>query len=664
MLSQSNISPSTPMGATLVPGGGATFRTWAPRATNVYLNGVFSGVTQSGQNDDLLLSKDANGYWTGFLPTASEGDLYHFYVGGAGSSGYKRDPYARELAIDSPFPTCSCVIRSATAYPWHDSAFVTPDFSNMIIYQLHVGTYAPSSPGVASTFLDIIGKIKYLVALGVTVLQPLPIDEVETDPSMGYNGADYFSPDFPYVVANPAALATYLTTINSLLLAKGCSPLTVADITPGPAQLKCLVDLCHLYGIAVAFDVVYNHAGGWDNPPGPSDDQSLYFFDRATPINTPDDPFGHNESLYFTNANGGYVGGLAFALWNQDVCQFIINSASYYINEFHVDGFRYDEISMLLFLNANTGWQFCANLTDTVRFIKPRLLQNAEYWPGEFSATRSQIVASTSAGGTGFDVLQHDGLRLAIRGAITQASQGQSAAINFDAIAGNLFPPELPHAWQAVTCVENHDVVNLGNDQRLPMLADSSATESWYARSRSRVATALLLTAPGIPQIFMGQEFLAPSQWHCDPTDLGHLIQWSALNGADQVMANHLQFTKDAIQLRWSQPALRGENVNAFHVHNQNRVIAFQRWLDGSGQDVIVVATLAEDTWYNYAIGFPYPGPWQEIFNSDYYDNFPNPQVAGNNSAINADGPPLHGFQSSATITIPANGVVVFARSD
>lgn len=201
-----------------------TFRAWAPRATAVYVNGTFVGSLKTGLTDDLLMAKDAGGYWTGFIPNAGEGDAYHFWVVGAGSSGYKRDPYARELATDAPFPNCSCLIRSGTAYPWHDSAFVTPDFSNMIVYQLHVGTYAPSSPGVASTFLDVIEKIEYLAALGISVLQPLPIDELETDPSMGYNGADYFSPDFPYVVSGQAALSGYLTTINRLLAAKGFPP--------------------------------------------------------------------------------------------------------------------------------------------------------------------------------------------------------------------------------------------------------------------------------------------------------------------------------------------------------------------------------------------------------------------------------------------------------
>jgi hypothetical protein len=117
MISQANISPNTPMGATLVDGGGATFRAWAPLATMVYINGTFAGTATSGQSDNLLLAKSANGYWTGFVGTAQEGDPYRFWVVGPGGSGYKRDPYARELAPATAFPNCNSLIRSATAYP-------------------------------------------------------------------------------------------------------------------------------------------------------------------------------------------------------------------------------------------------------------------------------------------------------------------------------------------------------------------------------------------------------------------------------------------------------------------------------------------------------------------------------------------------------------------
>ncbi len=644
------------MGANLTPGDGATFRAWAPLATAVYVHGTFGGTVRDQLTDDLLLKKDEHGYWTGFVDVAEEGDLYRFWVVGPGSSGYKRDPYARELATDKPFPHCSSIIRSA-AYPWHDAAFVTPDFTNMIVYQLHIETYAPDKPGTESTFLDIIAKIPYMAALGVNVLQPLPVDEVEANPSMGYSGADLFSPDFPYIVTDKGALAAHLDTVNGLLKAKGLAPMSLKDISSGPAQLKAMVDLCHVYGIAVVFDVVYNHAGGF-SVDSALDDECLYYWDRAA------NRGNNNDSLYFTDQDRG-TGGLSFALWKNDVRQLLINNALYYIDEFHVDGFRYDEISDLIDMNRDSGWSFCCDLTNTLRTMKPRLLQNGEFWPGEvpnYPRSAQSIVTPTGRGGAGFDVVQHDGLRNAIRGAVRAAAGGQGAAVDFDSVAGNLYPPGFENGWQAVTCVENHDIVKAGREPRIPALGDGSNGRSWHARSRARFATGLLLTAPGIPQLFMGQEFLEDKQWDSTPTS-SNLIWWDGLDsGGDRAMVEHLRFTQDLIRLRWIHSALREGKVNPFHVHNQNRVIAFHRWVEGTGEDIIVVATLAESTWYDYQIGFPFPGEWAEVFNSDVYDNWVNPLLAGNCGRIHASGPPLHGFHASANIVVPANGFVVFAR--
>jgi 1,4-alpha-glucan branching enzyme len=641
MMSQANIGPNTPMGATLIEGGaGATFRVWAPAAQAVYVNGTFGGVGNWTQTNEWLMARDADGYWTGFVAGAAEADQYKFYVVGAGSQGYKRDPYARELTADPAFPHCNCIVRGAT-YPWHDSAFVTPDFSNSIIYQLHVGTYAPRAPNTAGTFLDVVEKLEYLVALGIDVLQPLPVDEMESSPSMGYNGSDLFSPDTPYVVM-PDALAPYLATVDRLLAAKGFPPLPDGSLATGPNQLKALIDLAHLYGIAVAFDVVYNHAGGFEG-----DDEALYFWDRETNGD-------NNRSLYFTSS--GWAGGLSFALWNGDVRQFLINSASYYRNEFHVDGFRYDEISALVNLNGDDGWSFCRDMTSTVRFLSPRLMQNAEFWPVD-----PAIVAAAGDGGAGFDVTQHDGLRDSVRGAVSQCSYGASAAVDMDAIARNLYPPGFSHGWQAVTSVENHDLVKEGAGQRLPTLADPSNHRSWYARSRSRVATAILMTAPGIPMVFMGQEFLEDKQWSDDPNSPDH-VDWAGLNSGDVAMNDHLRFTQDLIRLRWRQPALRSDDINCFHVHDGNRVLAFQRWIAGIGRDVVVVASFNDSTFWGYGVGFPSAGRWLEVFNSDVYDNWVNPCVAGNGGAVFAGASPLHGLPASSSIVIPANGLVVFAR--
>jgi 1,4-alpha-glucan branching enzyme len=127
-------------------------------------------------------------------------------------------------------------------------------------------------------------------------------------------------------------------------------------------------------------------------------------------------------------------------------------------------------------------------------------------------------------------------------------------------------------------------------------------------------------------------------------------------------MQNHLRFCRELIALRTHQPALRGDAINVFHVHDLNRVIGFQRWVVEAGRDVVVAVSLSESTYRQYALGFPGPGRWLEVFNSDVYDNWVNPIVAGNGGEIDADGPPMHGLPSSANIVIPANGFVVFAR--
>jgi 1,4-alpha-glucan branching enzyme len=522
----------------------------------------------------------------------------------------------------------------------------------MVIYQAHIGVYAISKPGVSSNFLDVVCKVPYIAALNVNVLQPLPIDEQEQHPGLGYGGADIFSPDFPFV-AGAADLPAYLKTLNELLAAKGKTPLKLEDIASGPAQLKVLVDLCHVYGIAVAFDVVYGHAGGFEG-----DDYGIYFFDR--------EPNGNNNhSLYCTDA--GSAGGLAFAMWNQDICDYLLDNARHYMEEFHADGFRYDEVSTLLSLNQDSGWAFCRQLTSMLKNGWNRCLQNAEFWPGSQSHIPDgfePIYRAAPQGGAGFDVVQHDALRLALRGAVTSASFGAQSDVSMSGIASNLYPPGLDHGWRAVTCVENHDIVKVGQDQRIPWLADSQDRRCWYARSRSRVATAVLLTAPGMPQIFMGQEFLEDYQWTWDPQPSVNLLWWDGLNtGRDKAMVDHLRFTQAGVKLRADYPALRGDNVHPYWVSDTDRVLAFHRWLDGTGQDVVVVTTLADTTWWGYQIGFPSGGPWKEVFNSDVYDNWVNPIVAGNGGGIDVSGPPMHGFATSASVVIPANGVVVFARS-
>jgi 1,4-alpha-glucan branching enzyme len=641
-LSQQHIDGHTPKGANLVANG-AVFRVWAPGALRVHLR-LNAGAGWIPDDSNALV-RDASGYWAGFAPGVKDGDTYRFHVVGAGSTGLKRDPYARELAPG--FPDCECIIRDPVTYPWHDQEFRPPPFGDLIIYQFHAGTfYAVDAKGEdrrvpgGAKFLDVLDRVDYFVDLGVTALQPLPIDEFPTVHSLGYNGTDYFSPDNDYAVA-PADLDRYVETANRLLRNRGRAPLQREHLLSHANQLRALIDICHVYGLAVIVDVVYNHAGG------DFGDQSLYFFDRAA--NT-----SNNNSLYFTDQ--GWAGGLVFAFWKREVRQFLIDNARFYLDEYHVDGFRYDEVTVI---DRFGGWSFCQDLTDTLHFVRPNVPQIAEYW----NPDKSWAVKPVRDGGAGFDAVWSDGLREAVRTAIAATTRGRDAPVNLDGLADALRRPSGLAARQSVEHLENHDVVYAGHPDHLPRIAalgDPTGTRSWYARSRARVATGFLLAAPGIPMLFMGQEILEDKPWSDTPsTDT--LIWWDGL-ATDRAMRDHLRFTRDLVRLRRAQPALRGEPINVFHVHSDNRVIAFHRWLEGAGRDVIVVASLNESTFPGYQLGFPSVGRWLEVFNSDVYDNFVNPQVVGNGGEISAGGPPLHGLPTSAAIVIPANGLLVFAR--
>jgi 1,4-alpha-glucan branching enzyme len=632
---QANLS-NVPMGGTLGPGG-ATFRIWAPRAKQVYVSGDFNSWKQDAS---CLLTQVGGGHWAGFISGLKDDDQYLFYVDGIGTSNYKRDPHARALTFRPAFPACNCVLRSPSSFPWHEVGFRPPPFNDAIIYQLHVGTFLIQPGHHDGNFLDVITKIPYLADLGVNAIEPLPIQEFPTDFSLGYNGTDYYSPENQYAEADDAKLLAYLNTTNSILKRAGQSPYSGIDSLRGADnQLRAMVDICHVYGLAVLLDVVYNHAGGCFDENSP-----LWFTDRM--------PYGNpNDSLYFTDQ--GWAGGQVFAYWNDDVKQFLIDNAKFLYQEYRIDGIRFDEVSVM---DRFGGWQTCQSLTNTLRAEKPGAIQVAEYWP-----VNDSVVKDTASGGAGFDATWHDALRNTVRDAIGAATAGASSAINMDSLAGAIANSGLENRWRAVPCLENHDIVYNGRSPRIAKLSDPSNARSWYARSRSRFGMGLLLTSPGIPLIFMGQEFLEDKQWSDTPNPANE-IWWQGLDIGDKVMSDFLRFTRELIGLRKNLPGLRGEGCSIIHVHNQNRVLAFQRWVEGIGNDVIVAASLNENNWYNYQIGFPGGGHWAEVFNSDVYDGWVNPTTAGNGGGIDANGPAMHGLSNSAAITIPANGLVVFSR--
>ena len=644
------VSQLCPLGAT--PGArGTTFRTWAPNAHAVSVvagSRLFQNPALTWRPDPAdALAPLGDGSWGGFREGIGDGDAYMFFVEGAAGAEWKRDPYARELTLEPDFPDCFCVVRDPNAYPWHDQAWQMPDFNDLIIYQIHVGTFwAQDESGRdvratrSGTFLDLILKLGYLRDLGINAVQLLPVQEFETHFSLGYNGVDYFSPETRYV-APPSELPWRLKAINEMLTGFGQPPLAEATLASGADQLRCLVDLCHLHGIAVILDVVYNHAGGG------FDARSPWFYDLQNNGNA-------NHSLYFTNVD--WAGGQVFAYENPWVCRFLIDNATALIEEYHIDGLRYDEVRVIV---NNGGEAFCRNLTDTIRLAKPQAVQIAEYWNDD----RPRAVEPTPAG-LGFDAELGDGLRDALRGLLGQLRGGASAMVSLASVAANLVVPASFAAGARLDqCLENHDLVYAGHAgaARVARLADNSDARSWYARSRSRLVAALLMTSPGILAVFMGQEFLEDKNFSDDPQS-GDLIWWEGLAAEDPAMRDHLRFYADLNRLRRSHPALRGDCARVSRANDFERVIVLHRWIEGSGQDVLVVASCDEFVKHGYVIGVPGEGSWREVFNSDFYDRFPNPNTVGNGGSVAAWREARDGFEASAALTLPANGVIVLAR--
>ena len=143
------------------------------------------------------------------------------------------------------------------------------------------------------------------------------------------------------------------------------------------------------------------------------------------------------------------------------------------------------------------------------------------------------------------------------------------------------------------------------HDPRIPRLADASDPRSWYARSRSRLATGLLFAGRGIPQLFMGQEILEDKPWSDDIQFHANLLIWWDGLKEQVAMRDHLAFCRDLVHLRHALPALRGESLHVSTSNPLDRVIAIHRWIEGSGQDVLVVANLQEQSRYRLSHRLP-----------------------------------------------------------
>ncbi len=592
------------MGA--IPLDGATcFRVWAPHVTSVAVVGEFNGWNPESH----FLSREEGGLWRGEVAGAGPGDRYQFELINGGQKLRKNDAYARK--IDAEHRTS--VIYS-DAFAWSSVPPVRPKWNELVIYELHVGTFGRSSrEGGSGGFEQIIAQLPYLKSLGINALEIMPLMSFPGEHSWGYN------------LTNPFAVETNYG---------------------GPEGLKKLVNVAHTLGMALIIDIVINHFGpdnldlwqydGWSE----NDKGGIYFYNdqRAwTPWgdNRPD--FGRGE-----------------------VRQYLRDSALLWLDEYRFDGLRVD--ATLFIRNTRgkenhpegdlaDGWTLMQWINDEAeRFFPGCLLIGEDLQQNEW------ITKPTREGGLGFHTQWDSAFVHPIRSSVVASSdEGRSMKDVARAIEFTYNGDPL----QRIIYSESHDQVANGQ-ARVPQEIDPNDPDGYYARKRSTLAAGLVMTTPGIPMIFEGQEFLEDG-WFRDNVS----IDWTKLKTHRGI--NRLY--RDLVHLRRNlfgvTRGLTGPSVHLHHFNEHDKIIAYHRWAQGGARDdVVVVASFTHfDQQNNYGVGFPRGGRWVIRFNSDWKGYSKDFHDVGNSGGfVDTVAEPMDGFAFSAAVDLPSYGLLIFSQ--
>jgi len=595
---------STRPGVGAIPYSGAsagtTFRTWAPNASSVHVAGTFNGWNTTTHP----LVAEGGGWWSRDINGVLAGTQYKYVIRNGTQTLWRNDPRARRLVSS----VGNSIVYSPTAYQWQTGPFSIAPWNEVVLYEMHPGTFnvlpGNQPPG---TFAHAAQRLDHVRDLGINAIALMPVNEFPGDLSWGYN------PSYPY---------------------------SVESAYGGPDALKAFIDAAHARGIAVLGDVVYNHWGpndmdlwvfdGW-SAPGRG---GIFFY----PDSRADTPWGNTRPDYGRG----------------EVRSYIRDNAMLWLDEFRMDGLRFDATKFIRLVGFDgpelpDGWslmQWCNNSADAA--FPGKLMIAEDLGDNEW------ITRTTGAGGAGFDTQWDGAFAFPVRTAI-EASNDQSR--DMFAVRDAINKRYNGAMQQRIIYTESHDEVANGRS-RVPETIWPGNAGSWASRKRSTLGAALVMTSPGIPMLFQGQEFLE-DRWFSDTDPL----EWSRT----QTYAGIVRLYKDLIAMRrnlgGNTRGLTGHNHVVHHVNNGAKVIAYHRWADGGrGDDVVVLANFSAQSFPNYRVGLPRGGTWRVRFNSDWngysadYGNFSSNDVV-------ADSWGYDGMAFSGNLSVGPYSVVVFSQN-
>ena len=627
LLPPAAVSSSRPGMGAIPYDGGVTFRVWAkfPAKGKVFVAGDFNKWSTSA---NPLAPDGDSGYWSVDVPGAKAGVQYLYFIPGAPSGGFRMDPYASSIAQDQSGNMHAVVSARETKY---QGGYSTPGWNEAVLYELHIPTFTTDASNTfdppAGTFDSALTKLQDLADLGVNAIEIMPLGEFQGVSATGYNPGYIFA---------------------------------IEDTYGGPDDFRDFVNQSHAKGLAVIVDVVYNHLGNTD----------LWQFDGWF---TPGQlcPFPHCDhvptqgGIYFYQDSRAHTdfAHTRFDFGRPEVQQYLVDNTKRWLQDRFVDGLRFDSVVNIRGIQVGAdvvadipdGKALLARINREVKQSQPWKLTIAEDLQNNWSA----ITQSVDEGGFGFGAQWNNNFCFALRNAVLP-SDDESRPVQ--EIARQLAEMSGAASFKTVLYSENHDRDDPGQGGgRVNELISPGASDSWAAKKRATLASAVVLTSPGIPMLFQGQEFM---EWRPFPTSGSpnpQPIDWSL----HDKFAGIRSLYRDLIHLRrnWfnNTRGLRGPNVHVLPVF-ADKVLVYHRWdQGGAGDDVVVVCNFANRGYSGYEVGFPNGGTWRVRFNSDAgdYDEF-----FGNWSSFDtvADGPALNGMPFSGNVGLGPYTCVILSR--
>jgi len=589
---------------------GVNFAVWAPNADLVEVVGDFNGWQGSGHR---MHKRIPSGIWELFVPGLPAGATYKFRVHCLASFSDRSDPYG--FGAEVP-PRTASIVTDLTAHAWRDADWMaTRAAANALdaplnVFEIHLGSWRRpgDDPHRWLSYAELEQElVPYVVEMGFTHVELLPPTEHPFSASWGYQTIGLF-----------AATSRFGT----------------------PQALMSLIDALHRAGVGVIIDWVPAHF--------PRDGHGLRLFD-GTALYEHDDPRKGEHPDW---------GTMIYNYGRNEVANYLISSALFWLDHYHVDGLRVDAVASMLYLDYSREegeWEpNCfggrENL-EAIEFLKQFNVQTHQHFPGtltiaEESTAWAGVSRPTYVGGLGFSLKwnmgwMNDTLRY----------------MRHDPIHRKFHHDEL--TFSLIYAFHENFVLPLSHDEVVHgkgSLLGQMPGDLWQKFANLRLLYSYMWCHPGKKLLFMGGEFGQWDEWDFDNSLQWHLLEWESHRGLSRTVADLNDLVRREPSLH--QLDFDGLGFEWIDCHNwQDSVLVFVRKARDPADFLIVCSNFTPVPRHGYRLGVPLGGDYDEIYNSDsaWYGG----GNVGNSGALVAKAEPHHGRPHSVSLTLPPLATVV-----